>query len=95
MLGFFWEGRQGSAGTCPRIRRAPPRTSLAPKTYKLDHYLPFTSTPSHSSPPFFSFFFFSFFFPGGENPCPGFPLFWSFVSVRLAKIKAQAAARVG
>ena len=42
------------------------------------------NTPPHHP------FFFSFFFPGGENPCPGFPLFGASLRVRLAKIKAQA-----
>ena len=33
---------------------------------------------------FFSFFSFLF-FPGGENPCPGFPLFWRFVAGPVGK----------
>ena len=78
---------------CEPLPPSAPYPHLLSLTPRTGRNLKQNNTPN--LPLFFSFFFFSFFFPGGENPCPGFPLFWSFVSVRLAKIKAQAAARVG
>ena len=63
-------------------------TCTTVRTYMMDVRNSVRTTTTHHT------FSFSFLFPGGENPCPGFPLlvlrFWSG-----CQIKAQTAARVG